>query len=71
MNFNNGVYTVLVTPFTNENIIDYDSMKNWLDLQYNSSYYITGLVLLGTTSESPTLSTEEKINIVEYAGFHI
>jgi 4-hydroxy-tetrahydrodipicolinate synthase len=68
MTFNNGVYTVLVTPFTNENTIDFDSIRNWLDQQYDDgrSGNIAGLVLLGTTSESPVLTTQEKLDIVKY-----
>lgn len=62
--FNNGVYTVLVTPFTNNNCIDYNSIDNWLRQQYKNK--IAGLVLLGTTSESPTLAQDEKIAIVKH-----
>lgn len=68
MSFNNGVYTVLVTPFTNDDTIDFDSIGNWLNIQYDEkqSGNITGLVLLGTTSESPVLTIQEKIEIVKY-----
>jgi 4-hydroxy-tetrahydrodipicolinate synthase len=65
MFFSNGVYTVLVTPFTNEDAIDYDSILKWLDIQY-SNKEIAGLVLLGTTSESPVLSYQEKLEIVKF-----
>jgi 4-hydroxy-tetrahydrodipicolinate synthase len=66
--FPNGVYTVLVTPFTKSNNIDFDSIANWLDIQYDvkKSGNIVGLVLLGTTSEAPTLKTSEKISICEF-----
>lgn len=59
-----GVYTVLVTPFNKNNTIDYDSMKNWLELQMET--HIAGIVILGTTSEVPTLSTEEQYSIVKF-----
>ncbi len=62
--FNNGVYTVLVTPFANDNSIDYESIDNWLRQQYKNK--VVGLVLLGTTSESPTLTRDEKIAIVKH-----
>jgi 4-hydroxy-tetrahydrodipicolinate synthase len=63
-----GVYTVLVTPFANENTIDFNSICNWLICQYdeNQSRKIAGLVLLGTTSESPVLTLQEKLDIIEY-----
>lgn len=61
--FCDGVYTVLVTPFGNDNTVDYNSIDNWLKQQYKNK--VVGLVLLGTTSESPTLSQDEKINIVK------
>lgn len=62
--FSSGVYTVLVTPFANDNSIDYNSIDNWLRQQYKNK--VVGLVLLGTTSESPTLSQDEKIAIVKH-----
>ncbi len=58
-----GVYTVLVTPFNNENEIDYDSYENLLNKIYNSA--IEGVVVLGTTSESPTLNHSEKLTLVK------
>ena len=64
MNFNSGVYTVLVTPFDDNNNIDFDSLDNLIDKQLNSN--VTGLVILGTTSESPTINLEEKKSIVNF-----
>ena len=49
-----GVYTVLVTPFDSKNQIDFDSYDNLLNDISKSN--IEGVVVLGTTSESPTLS---------------
>ena len=63
MEFENGVYTVLMTPFNN-GVIDYDSYTRLIDHQKNSN--ITGVVVLGTTSESPTLGENEKIELVEF-----
>ena len=46
MNFEDGVYTVLVTPFDDQNYIDYDSLENLIEIQcksksdrVNSSWY--------------------------------
>lgn len=63
--FPNGVHTVLVTPFNeNDLTINFNDIENWISQQLNTD--IAGLVLLGTTSESPTLTLEEKINIVKF-----
>jgi 4-hydroxy-tetrahydrodipicolinate synthase len=62
--FCNGVYTVLVTPFANDDTIDYPSIDRWLHHQYKNN--VVGLVLLGTTSESPTLTLDEKVSIVKH-----
>lgn len=64
MEFLDGVYTVLMTPFNEDDTIDYESYKKLIDLQLNS--YITGVVVLGTTSESPTLSRDEQSDLVKY-----
>jgi 4-hydroxy-tetrahydrodipicolinate synthase len=63
MEFENGVYTVLMTPFVN-GVIDYQSLDRLIEHQINSN--ITGVVVLGTTSESPTLGEIEKIELVEF-----
>ena len=65
MEFENGVYTVLMTPFIND-VIDYESYERLIEHQVNSN--ITGVVVLGTTSESPTLGELEKIKLVEFVN---
>lgn len=62
MKIDNGVYSVLMTPFNDDYTIDYDSYEKLLDKMKSSS--ITGVVVLGTTSETPTLNETEKINLV-------
>jgi len=64
MEFNNGVYTVLMTPFNEDGTIDYDSYNKLINTQIYSE--ITGVVVLGTTSESPTLNEEEKMSLVQF-----
>lgn len=64
MEFPDGVYTVLTTPFDDNLDIDYVGLDKWIEMQCNSP--ISGIVLLGTTSESPTLSREEQLQIVKY-----
>lgn len=51
-----GVYTALVTPFY-QGQVDYESLTKLVLLQKES--HISGLVINGTTGESPTLSSEE------------
>jgi len=64
MNFPDGIYTVLVTPFDDKNNIDFDALNKWIEYQCNSP--VSGIVLLGTTSESPTLIREEQFQLVKY-----
>lgn len=52
-----GVWTALITPFTSENKIDYDALKKLVEHQITGG--VTGILVIGTTGESPTLSDEE------------
>lgn len=53
-----GVYTALVTPFDANGQIDFSALSALLERQIASG--IDGLVLLGTTAESATLTRDEK-----------
>jgi 4-hydroxy-tetrahydrodipicolinate synthase len=57
-----GCYTALITPFSHE-AIDYEGLDKLADFQIKNG--ITGLLAVGTTGESPTLSWEEHNEIVE------
>ena len=57
----NGVFTALATPFLSDGHIDFDTLKRLLQAQLQAG--VQGLVLLGTTAETPTLSAEEKKQI--------
>lgn len=57
-----GVYTALVTPFTEKGGIDEAALKNLVEDQITAG--VAGLVPMGTTGESPTLSHEEHIDVV-------
>jgi 4-hydroxy-tetrahydrodipicolinate synthase len=59
-----GVYVALVTPFTKDNEICFNTLQTLVDFHITSG--TTGLVLLGTTGEAPALSTEEKCQIVKF-----
>jgi 4-hydroxy-tetrahydrodipicolinate synthase len=52
-----GVFTALVTPFTQDGKLDEGALRRLVDFQIEEG--IDGLVPVGTTGESPTLSGEE------------
>lgn len=57
-----GVYTALVTPFTEIGTVDYQALEKIVNTQIRSG--IDGLVPCGTTGESPTLSHEEHDRVI-------
>src|SRR3954447_15417326 len=57
-----GVITALVTPFRND-AIDETALRRLVDEQIAGG--VDGLVPVGTTGESPTLSFEEHIRVIE------
>jgi 4-hydroxy-tetrahydrodipicolinate synthase len=60
-----GSYTALVTPFKEDFSIDYEGFQK--NIQFQIEQGITGILPVGTTGESPTLSTEEHNQVVERA----
>lgn len=58
-----GAGTALVTPFKKDFRIDFDALKNLIDYQINGD--IDFLVVQGTTGESPTLTWDEKMEILK------
>lgn len=59
----NGVFTALVTPFQTNGEIDWASLDRLVKDQLDKG--ISGLVPVGTTGESPTLSHDENLQVVE------
>ena len=57
-----GVFTALITPFTEYNTVDYASLEKLVESQILAG--IDGLVPCGTTGESPTLSHEEHDRVI-------
>lgn len=58
------VVTAMVTPFNEQKEIDYEALDNLIEyLIANGS---DGLVVAGTTGESPTLSNEEKLALFSH-----
>lgn len=56
-----GAITALVTPFKNETVA-YDDLRKLVEFQIKSG--IHGLVPVGTTGESPTLSHDEHLDVI-------
>ncbi len=58
-----GTGTALVTPFNKDLSIDFDSLSKLTEYQIDSGVDI--LVVQGTTGESPTLSFQEKLQVLK------
>ncbi len=59
----NGVFTALITPFSEKGEIDWKSFEMLLDKQFEAG--IKGVVLSGTTGEASTLAVHEKLSLVK------
>ncbi len=68
-----GSIVALVTPFNHSGEVDYDSLKKLVD--YHVDAGSSGIVAVGTTGESATLTVEEHVKVVskvvEYAAGRI
>lgn len=64
-----GVYTAFITPFDADGKIDFTALTDLLDRQIEAG--INGLVLLGTTAETATLTGDEKKAVLDTAVRHI
>lgn len=60
-----GAYTALITPFDENLKVDFGGFEELLHFQLESN--IDGLVILGTTAESPTLNLDEQEAIIKLA----
>jgi 4-hydroxy-tetrahydrodipicolinate synthase len=58
-----GTFTALVTPFHDDGSIDEASLRRIVDIQIEQG--VNGLVPMGTTGESPTVSHEENIRVIK------
>nr|MBA2431699.1 dihydrodipicolinate synthase family protein [Chthoniobacterales bacterium] len=59
-----GTYTALVTPFR-DGIVDAPAFEKLIEAQIAAG--ITGIIAVGTTGESPTLSHDEKEQVIRLA----
>jgi len=58
-----GAYTALITPFLEDGSVDYEQLEKNVAFQIENG--IDGLLALGTTAETPTLTKEEQNKIVD------
>lgn len=52
-----GAYVALITPFKKDGSVDYEKLESLVEFQIING--ISGIVALGTTAETPTLSEKE------------
>ncbi|MCY8037321.1 4-hydroxy-tetrahydrodipicolinate synthase [Bacillus paralicheniformis] len=64
MNFGN-IATAMVTSFDKNENIDFQKLSKLIDYLINNG--TDSLVVAGTTGESPTLSEEEKVALIQYS----
>jgi 4-hydroxy-tetrahydrodipicolinate synthase len=57
-----GVFTALVTPFNSRNELDLEAFKRILQDQKDAG--VAGIIPCGTTGETPTLSEDEKKQLI-------
>lgn len=63
MNFGN-ILTAMVTPFKESGEIDFDATRQLVN--HLIDHGTDGLVVAGTTGESPTLSDDEKLQLIKF-----
>lgn len=60
-----GVITALATPFDEDLNIDFESLENLIEYQKENG--VDGILIFGTTGESPSVSDEEFVKVLEFA----
>ena len=60
--FLTGAGVALITPFLKNNEVDFKALENIVENQVNGG--MDYLVALGTTAETPTLTSQEKLDVV-------
>ena len=63
------IISAVVTPFNEDYSIDYDSFLKILNHLVNT--HSDAIVVAGTTGEGPTLSVNEKLNLIKFAKEHL
>ncbi len=60
-----GVLPALITPFTKDNRVDKDGIRQNIEFLIDGG--VSGVVPCGTTGEAATLSIQEHEKVIEYA----
>ena len=60
-----GTFTALVTPFKSDETVDFDALTKLIERQIDAG--VDGVVPVGTTGESPTLSHDEHVEVIRCA----
>lgn len=60
-----GLGTALITPFNQNEEVDYECLGNLIEFQIENN--VDFLCVLGTTAETPTLTAKEKEQIIEFS----
>ncbi len=58
-----GAYTAIVTPFNRDGEVDHDKLRELVERQIEGG--VDGIVPVGTTGESPTLSFDEHNKVIK------
>lgn len=58
-----GAHTAIITPFNKDQSVDFGKLRELIDFQVENG--IDGIVPVGTTGESPTLTTPEHMKVIE------
>jgi len=64
-----GIYTALITPFTENGKIDFPSLEKLLQAQLAAG--VDGFVFLGTTGEAATLTSDEKRDVLSFCTQYV
>jgi len=64
-----GVATALITPFNDDESVNYDKLRWLIDKQIDDG--VDGFIITGTTAESATLTEEEHIEVIAEAVKHV
>ncbi len=59
-----GAYTAIITPFDEKDRVDYDALEILIEMQIKGG--IDGIIVCGTTGESPTLNHFEHSDVIRF-----
>ena len=59
-----GTFTAIITPFNEDQSIDYDALEKLIEEQVAAG--IEGIVVMGTTGESPTIPPDEHVAVTKF-----